>query len=176
MVFKVVLLTTMLLSKFIQAGLIPDSKVEALEKVIGYEFTDKLLLEEAMIHSSCGIIINNERLAWIGDAMIYSITSKQIFDAFPEAKTEDLHNRRIILILRKTLYANAVSPNFNIEDYLQVCSNGIEAPSRDMLAEFFEAIFGAIFEDTQSLKTVYDIYTEKFPLKNGQGMWNTHDN
>eukprot|EP01026_Neomeris_dumetosa_P027152 TRINITY_DN2208_c0_g1_i3.p1 TRINITY_DN2208_c0_g1~~TRINITY_DN2208_c0_g1_i3.p1 ORF type:complete len:167 (+),score=11.42 TRINITY_DN2208_c0_g1_i3:134-634(+) len=145
--------------------IVPNEKVRELENIIGYKFDNKLIIMEAMIHSSCGMLFNNERLSWLGDSILSGVISSILYQKFPYTSTEQLHETRQKLILRKTFAADGVSANFDVNGSLIYCTNMISQPTEQMLGEFVEAIFGAIYQDSQNFTTVIDIYQNKFPVQ-----------
>ena len=74
-----------------------------LEKRIGYSFQDKKLLEHAMIHSSyanehhLGKLGCNERLEFLGDAVLEVVSSDFLFRTFPEMPEGDMTKTRASL-------------------------------------------------------------------------------
>ena len=75
-----------------------------LEKRIGYSFQDKKLLEHAMIHSSyanehhLGKLGCNERLEFLGDAVLEVVSSDFLFRTFPEMPEGDMTKTRASLV------------------------------------------------------------------------------
>ena len=80
-----------------------------LEKRIGYSFQDKKLLEHAMIHSSyanehhLGKLGCNERLEFLGDAVLEVVSSDFLFRTFPEMPEGDMTKTRASLVCEPTL-------------------------------------------------------------------------
>ena len=69
-----------------------DTQLEKFEKIIGYEFRNKRLLERALTHSSyCNEIKrlknqSNERLEFLGDAVLEVTVSDYLFEKYPDKK------------------------------------------------------------------------------------------
>ena len=82
-----------------------------LEKRIGYSFQDKKLLEHAMIHSSyanehhLGKLGCNERLEFLGDAVLEVVSSDFLFRTFPEMPEGDMTKTRASLVCEPTLHS-----------------------------------------------------------------------
>ena len=80
-----------------------------LEKRIGYSFQDKKLLEHAMIHSSyanehhLGKLGCNERLEFLGDAVLEVVSSDFLFRTFPEMPEGDMTKTRASPVCEPTL-------------------------------------------------------------------------
>lgn len=144
------------------------SNLKNLEKIINVKFNNIDLLQQALVHRS---FINehpdfrvghNERLEFLGDAVLEIIITEHLFINFPDKPEGDLTNWRASLVNSKMLYQVAKSLNF--EEYL-LLSRG-ESKDKDskarqyILADSVEAIIGAIYLD-QGLESA-----KKFILKN----------
>jgi ribonuclease-3 len=131
----------------------PD--LSALEKSLGVEFKEKKYLQQALVHRS---YINehpdfklghNERLEFLGDAVLEIIVTEYLYQNYPQTPEGDLTNWRASLVNAKMLYA--VAKDLNIEDYL-LLSKG-EARDKNtkarqyILANAIEAIIGAMYLD-----------------------------
>ena len=131
-----------------------NSHLEKLEKILGVKFHDKNLLKTAFIHRSYlnehpeESLSNNERLEFLGDAVLGMIVSEYLYKAYPKHPEGDLTNFRSSLVNAKALSLAAAS--LEIGDYLFL-SKGEEATggrSRQyILANTFEALVGSIFLD-----------------------------
>ena len=77
------------------------NKLKELEEKIGYTFHDKDLLEQAMRHSSyanerhMGRLRSNERLEFLGDAVLELTTSEYLYEKFPEMPEGDATKTKI---------------------------------------------------------------------------------
>ena len=60
-------------------------KLEKIEQIIGYKFTDKSLLEKALTHSSQADrrLTSNERLEFFGDSVLAIVICQALFERFP---------------------------------------------------------------------------------------------
>lgn len=60
-----------------------DARLAELEAALGYQFADLGLLREALLHPSFyqGGQPNNNRLAWLGDAVLTMVASSELFEA-----------------------------------------------------------------------------------------------
>ena len=77
-----------------------------LEAKLGYSFSDKELLLQALRHSSYSNearTSSNERLEFLGDSVLSKIVSEYLYKTFPERNEGDLSNIRRQLIEQKTL-------------------------------------------------------------------------
>ena len=69
-----------------------------LEKVLGYEFQDKQLLIEALTHKSYKQPYNNERLEFLGDAVLDLVVGEYLFKRFPTSDEGKLSKIRASLV------------------------------------------------------------------------------
>lgn len=119
-----------------------------LEKILGYQFADMSLLELALTHRSCGSS-NNERLEFLGDAIIGLVVSELLFRKFPSNDEGGLTRIRASLVKGETLAAVAVE--LGLGEYLKL--GGGERKSgghrrQSILADAVEAVIGAVYLDS----------------------------
>ena len=125
-------------------------KVEAL---LGYEFADTVLLQQALIHSSFGFErihtgLNNETLEFLGDAVLDLAVSDMLFKTYPGVTEGELTKMRAGLVKEATLaeMARTISlGNFLMLGKGEEASCGREKAS--ILASALEALIGAIYLD-----------------------------
>ena len=117
-----------------------------LEECLGYSFNNKDLIIEALTHKSFKKAYNNERLEFLGDAVLNLIVGEFLFKKFPKSAEGDLSKLRANLVNEKgfTKLANAI----NLGDYIYLSdaeerNNGRNKAS--ILSDAFEAIMGAIY-------------------------------
>ena len=133
---------------------------QKLQKDIGIFFNDLTLLQQAFLHSSFVnenqnfSIPDNERLEFLGDAVLNFVVAEKVYREFPNLTEGALTTIRVSLIREDTLAQLGVE--LNLGDYLQLgkgeeTSGGRQRQSN--LADTFEALLGAIFLD-QGLTTV----------------------
>lgn len=130
--------------------------MELLENKIGYEFSDKSKLEEALTHSSYSnelgqkhIIKNcNERLEFLGDSVLSIIVSEYLYDKYTSEPEGKLTNRRRELVCEKALAKYAI--RLGLGDHLLLGKgedkNGGRG-NKSILADAFEALLAAIYLD-----------------------------
>ncbi len=128
-------------------------KLAELEAVIGYRFTDLRLLQKALIHSSYAFEQsqagkNNERLEFIGDAVLDLVVGHILFRKFSDIREGDLTRLRAALVNESHLAAMA--KKISLGKYLclgkgENASKGREKAS--ILSCAYEAVAGAIFCD-----------------------------
>lgn len=125
-----------------------------LEDMLGFVFQDKSLLQRALTHRSYLNEnpdlpwLDNERLEFLGDAILGFVTAEHLYHRFPEMKEGDLTSLRAALVRGETLAEFATQ--LNLGPYLYI-SRGEEAgrgrARPALLAATFEAILGAMFLD-----------------------------
>jgi len=69
---------------------------------LGHSFTDPTLLEQALTHRSFGAL-NNERLEFLGDAVLDMVISEMLYRHFPAASEGDLSRLRAVLVKGEAL-------------------------------------------------------------------------
>jgi ribonuclease-3 len=136
-----------------------SKSIKDLEMMFNLNFNNYQLLTRAMTHSSYANennCLSNERLEFIGDAVIDLIVGKFLYDHIPESEGI-LTKKRAQEVCEDALFNYAKS--FNLGDYLllgkgEELSGGREKPA--LLADAFEAFLGAVFVD-KGLQEVYKI-------------------
>ena len=129
------------------------NKLQKLESLLGYEFADTVLLQQALIHSSFGFEKintgqNNESLEFLGDAVLDLAVSDILFKTYPGVTEGELTKMRAGLVKEATLAQMARTitlGNFLMLGKGEDASHGREKSS--ILACAFEALIGAIYLD-----------------------------
>lgn len=129
--------------------------VEKLELKIGYTFKNKKLANMALTHKSYAhdmknesLDAYNERVEFLGDAILEYIISRKLYERLPNEREGTLTKRRARIVCEKSLCA--VIKEFKLEDCLKLgkCELKVKNSKKDaMLADMFEAILGAIYLD-----------------------------
>jgi ribonuclease-3 len=130
---------------------------ETLEKKLGYTFQDKKLIIEALTHKSYKQPYDNERLEFLGDAVMDLIVGEYLFKRFKTSDEGKLSKIRASLV-NETGF-NKLACALNLGDYILLSNaeenNGGREKS-SLLSNAFEAIMGAIYLEG-GLKIVNDI-------------------
>ena len=137
-----------------------------LENTIGVNFSDTSILERAFIHRSYlneakHIKISNERLEFLGDAVLSFLTSHFLYETYPDYPEGTLTNIRSSLVKTNSLAETAKV--LHLGDVLKL-SHGEEASggraNPSLLADCFEALLGALFLDQgiEAAKTFLTTY------------------
>jgi ribonuclease III len=119
------------------------------EKIIGYRFKNLTLLQEALTHASGADhrLASNERLEFLGDAILGAIVCELLFRKFPDYLEGDLTKIKSIVVSWRT--CAKISEELGIDEFL-VLGKGMgshkQTPS-SVLADVFESLIGAIYLD-----------------------------
>ena len=118
-----------------------------LEQALGHAFGDVSRLKTALTHRSYGAA-HNERLEFIGDAILNAAVARLLFERFPRLPEGDLSRLRANLVCQDSLHR--LARTIDLGRYLrlgdgELKSGGNARPS--ILADALEAVFGAIWID-----------------------------
>lgn len=135
-------------------------KLKRLENLVGYKFKNKELLKEALTHKSMKTSCNNERLEFLGDAVLDLIVGEYLFFKFNHTDEGNLSKLRAALVNEKS-FAN-LSSSINLGEFLYLSTaeennNGRNKPS--LLSDALEALMGAIYLES-GLEKVKEIFTK----------------
>jgi ribonuclease III len=126
----------------------------AFVQKLGYQFTDEALISEAFCHSSYvneqvdSGLRDNERLEFLGDAVLNLVVGYLLMQRYPEMKEGDLSRTRANLVNESQLAEIARNIDLGAHIMLgkgELLSNGCEKNS--ILADTFEAVVAAVFLD-----------------------------
>jgi ribonuclease-3 len=141
-------------------------KAEALEKLLGFSFNDKLLFVKAITHRSIlelkpELEKSNERLEFLGDSVLNMIVAAYLFNSYSSEGEGFLTKARSSLVNRDRLFS--VAEKLNLKNYVlfnqRYLNNSVEG-LQTILADCLEAVIGAIYLD-QGLNSA-----NKFVLNN----------
>lgn len=119
-----------------------------LYKTLQYQFENGGLLSQALTHRSSGSL-NNERLEFLGDAVLDFVISDAVYKARPHASEGDLSKLRSSLVKDTTLAE--VAADLGLGEYLILGSGEKKTGGHrreSILADALEAVFGAVFLDS----------------------------
>lgn len=122
-----------------------------IEKKLGYKFRDEGILETALTHSSFAnetSVESNERLEFLGDAVLGFIVARVLYDLFPEAAEGKLSKMRSSIVSRMNFAHFAKELKIDKQILLgkgEEITGGRERQSN--LAGAFEAVIGAVYID-----------------------------
>lgn len=116
-----------------------------LERLLEYTFADQVLLEQALTHRSAGSR-NNERLEFLGDAILGSVVAAELYRRYPGAKEGELSRLRANLVRRESLAEIAQQLDLGQHLTLGAGERKSGGHRRDsILSDTVEALLGAIF-------------------------------
>jgi ribonuclease III len=131
------------------------------EKILGIQFNDPELLTQALTHRSFvneydgeEAILDNERMEFLGDAILDVIVADMLFKKFPDVSEGELTQLRAALVKTESLATLAIK--FNLGTYLRIGRGEESSGGRDRqnnLCRGFEAVIGAMYLDSD-IKTV----------------------
>ena len=121
------------------------------EKSIGYCFKNKKLIERALTHSSYANergSKDNERLEFMGDAVLGLITAEYLYERLPESHEGSLTKLRASLVCEQSLFE--ISKKIRLSDFI-LLGNGEERTGgrqrASVVSDAFEALLAAIYLD-----------------------------
>lgn len=140
-----------------------DERLDALEAALGYCFKDRTLLTHALTHSSrkAELSYSNERLEFLGDAVIGCAVSEALYRQFPDYAEGGLTRVKSVVVSRASLARAA--KELNLGAYL-IVAKGVALPPVEkcagaeaeraynglpasLISNAFEAVIGAIYLD-----------------------------
>ncbi len=124
------------------------NQLDRLQSKIGYQFKDLALLQQALTHRSAATK-HNERLEFLGDAILNLSIAEALYHQFPRCNEGELSRMRATLVREPTLAV--LARRFELGDYIalgqgELKSGGFRRES--ILADCVEAIIGAMSLDS----------------------------
>ncbi len=147
-----------MLKKIFNYTLSPDKGlVRELTKILGFIPSNLFLYKRAFTHKSLAskeksdlrYPTNNERLEFLGDAILDSVTAEYLFRKYPTQDEGFLTQMRSKMVNRKTL--NKIASHMELDIFLRQL--GATRISQTMMGNTFEAFVGAIYLDVGYQKT-----------------------
>ena len=152
--------------------------IEALQKRLGYQFTDQNLIIEALTHKSSKQPYNNERLEFLGDAVLDLIVGEYLYNTFKGVAEGELSKLRASLVNEKSFEKLARLLHLGESIYISMAeenNNGREKPS--LLSNAFEAIIGALYLEAglEKAKTLaIALLEEAYPTIDMEAIFRDH--
>jgi ribonuclease III len=152
--------------------------ISQLMNKIDYQFKDIEWLHRALIHRSYSSGTNNERLEFLGDSVLSTVISQELFLRDREIKEGRLSRMRAALVNGDILAE--LGESLGLHYYIRLGTGELKSGGRyrkSIIADAFEALIGAIYIDsgileaqkfvlsqyTEKLKTVADLTLQKDP-------------
>lgn len=128
-------------------------ELNELQSKLGHQFRNTDLLQEALTHPSVAHeqeepVAHNQRLEFLGDAVLGLVLTRELFEKFPDLDEGPLTKARAQLVNQRTLCQQARA--LGLGQYLVMSRGELSNGGRDRassLADAFEAVIGAIFMD-----------------------------
>lgn len=124
-----------------------EEQLQTLARKCAYTFNDPKLVTAALTHRSKHSL-NNERLEFLGDAILGFVIADELYRRFPAAAEGELSRCRSSLVKGETLAR--LSRRLELGDYLQLGPGELKSGGyrrNSILADAFEALIGAIYLD-----------------------------
>ena len=125
-----------------------------MEEKLGYRFTNRAFLENALTHSSYANenkakgLQSNERLEFLGDSVLGMVVADYLFRTPPDLPEGDLTRTRAALVCEQSLYE--VAQKLGLGQYLKLGRGEEAGGGRErisILADATEAVFAAVYLD-----------------------------
>lgn len=140
-----------------------DAPYSALEDALGYRFRNRLLLEEALRHRSYvnehpqAHLRDNERLEFLGDAVLNLVVSHVLMQAYPDLSEGDLSRTRARLV--NETHLAQVARALGLGDGIRLGRGEAQTGGHDkpsILSDTLEAVLAAIYLDG-GYQAVFDV-------------------
>jgi ribonuclease-3 len=126
----------------------PDA-LEAVQNLLDYRFNDPDLLASALTHASVADdrLSSNERLEFLGDAVLGLVICEELYSRFPEFLEGELTRVKSVVVSRET--CARVADGLGVVEHLNLGKGIIEAPHMpaSLTACAYEALIGAVYLD-----------------------------
>lgn len=144
---------------------LPDLAV--LEAAIGHTFENRMFLETAVCHSSfvnehVGPLTDNERLEFLGDAVLNLIVGHLLMERFPDVQEGDLSRTRANLVNERTLAD--VARKITLGSHMRLGRGELQTNGgnkNSILADAFEAVVAAVYKDG-GFNAAFDFVARQF--------------
>lgn len=125
------------------------SEIDDVEEIIGYRFKDEAILTEALTHASSADhrLDSNERMEFLGDAILGFVISQYLYEQFPEYEEGELTKIKSAVVSRKT--CAIVSEEIGLDTLLNL-GKGMSGRAKlpgSIAAAVLESIICAIYMD-----------------------------
>ena len=126
-----------------------QAQFDACQTRIGYTFRDRSLLRAALTHASGADhrLASNERLEFLGDAILGAVVCEYLFQQYPEYLEGELTRIKSIVVSRQT--CAKISQKLGMQEFLILGKGMTTHPSvpPSLLADVFESLVAAIYLD-----------------------------
>ena len=131
-----------------------EANLRALESKLGYTFRDSYLLQNALLHRSHVHVIgqdreqSNERLEFLGDAVLGLVVNEDLYQKYPDRSEGDLTKMKALLVCGARL--SEVASEFELGVHIRMSRSEAATggrPRSSILADTTEALIGAVYLD-----------------------------
>lgn len=156
----------------------PD--IKEFQKILGVTFNNPALLEQALVHSSyinenpSRSIGHNERLEFLGDAVLDYIVAEKLYRDFPDISEGEMTRLRAALVRRETLAR--IAGDIKLGAFLFMGKGEESTGGRNKLpnlAGALEALIAAVYLDLGAAAAkdfIYNLYTEEWKKLTSHGL------
>ncbi|KAL9648943.1 hypothetical protein ABK040_008323 [Willaertia magna] len=139
--------------------------ISEFEEKINIKFNNILFLKQALTHRSVttNILLNNERLEFLGDAILDMIVTQFLFENFKNFNEGQLSNYRSLIV--RNSYLKKIGKLLQLDKYLLFCVEQKDQllQSEKILADCLEALIGAIYLDQGLPKCIAFVFHYVIP-------------
>ena len=140
--------------EFPEIGFLSEKKQEVLEKRLGVEVRNAAIFEQALVHRSMlpqlqGKAVANERMEFLGDAILGMVVAEYLFYHFRDNQEGELTKMRSWLVNKRSLALCART--LHLEEFIQVSTSANQSLQRGnetILADALEALIAAVYLDS----------------------------
>ena len=127
----------------------PDARLEGCEKAIGYLFSDRRLLRQSLTHASISQtrLASNERLEFLGDAILGAVICEELFRRFPDYAEGELTRIKSSVVSRHTCAKVSQTLEFGRFVFLGKGLAGHSGIPNPILAAVFESVIAGVYLD-----------------------------
>lgn len=119
----------------------------AVQRITGLRVTDLEYYRNAFTHKSYAVR-SNERIEFVGDAILSAIVSEHLFDTYPDADEGALSKMRIRIVNGKTL--SQIGKTLGVSEYIRMNEKGLSQGWNEnprILEDVVESLIGAVYLD-----------------------------
>jgi ribonuclease-3 len=131
-------------------GLSIEQALDRCEKALGYKFNNRDILQSALTHASGANtrLESNERLEFLGDAVLGIIVCEELYNRFPELLEGDLTKIKSVVVSRRT--CASISKNLGFDECILLGKGmmGRASLPLSLLAAVFESLIAAVYVDS----------------------------
>lgn len=127
--------------------------MDKLEKILGYEFENRKILEQALTHGSVAhaSTINYERLEFLGDRVLGVAVAEMLYKLFPSEPEGSLSQRFVALVCKESVAEVALK--LGLDRFVHAERLDVEK-NDNVLCDVAEAVIGAMYLDAGSEKAI----------------------